>query len=152
MSEPSTWSTPPGVPVAFPPFNTSPLTSKETCPVERLTRALPLSVLQGVVPRLIPPTASLLETVILPTIVFHRTTVSLSWANATTAPQSTTNSTTNKANIFSCESNPFHLRAGFDLIELSGYGRQSTGGANPRREGSLQFAYNFGGGPCFRAT
>jgi len=29
------------------------------------------------------------------------------------------------------------LRAGFDLIELSGYGRQSTGGANPRREVSV---------------
>jgi len=26
------------------------------------------------------------------------------------------------------------LRAGFDLIDLSGYGRQSTGGANPRRK------------------
>jgi len=42
------------------------------------------------------PTASLLETVILPTIVFHRTTASLSWANAPTAQQSTAN----KANIF----------------------------------------------------
>jgi len=29
------------------------------------------------------------------------------------------------------------LRAGFDLLELSGYGRQSTGGANPRREVSV---------------
>jgi len=29
------------------------------------------------------------------------------------------------------------LRAGFDLIDLSGYGRQSTGGANPRREVSV---------------
>jgi hypothetical protein len=29
------------------------------------------------------------------------------------------------------------LRAGFDLIELSGFGRQSTGGANPRREVSV---------------
>src|SRR6202030_1624709 len=99
----------------FPPFNTSPSTSKETCPVTRLTVALPPSVLQGVVPGLIPPTASLLETVILPTIVFHRTTASLSRANAPTAQQSTAN----KANTFFM-SNPLLLRAGFDLIELSG--------------------------------
>src|SRR6266403_1432990 len=72
---------PSGVPVALPPFNTSPSTSKETNPVARLTRALPPSVLQGVVPGLIPATASLLETVILPTIVCQLTTLEvLVWA------------------------------------------------------------------------
>src|SRR6266436_4108149 len=78
---------PSGVPVAFPPFNTSPSTSKETCPVARLTLALPPTVLQGVVRGLIPPTASLLETVMLPTIVFQCTTASASWnwANAAVA-------------------------------------------------------------------
>src|SRR6266446_237171 len=53
-----------------------------------------------------------------------------------------------KPTSFSCESDSSLLRAGFDLIELSGYGRQSTGSANPRREVSVLFAYNFGEGPC----
>src|SRR5258708_27909771 len=82
---------PPGVPVAFPPFNTRPSTLKETCPVERLTLALPPVVLQGVVPGLIPATASLLETVILPTIVFQRTT--LPWWSC--AKEATASSKTN---------------------------------------------------------
>src|SRR5258705_4457840 len=96
---------PSGVPVAFPPFNTSPSTSKESCPVARLTRALPPVVLQGVVPGLIPPTASLLETVILPTMVCQRTRLLLlslllsSPANAE-ASRETDNTASNTAHTF----------------------------------------------------
>src|SRR6266404_958516 len=95
---------PSGVPVAFPPFNTSPSTSKETLPVARLTRALPPNVLQGVVPGLIPPTASLLETVILPTMFCQRTRLLLlllllPWANAEVSRE-TDNTASNTAHAF----------------------------------------------------
>src|SRR6266481_480045 len=92
---------PSGVPVAFPPFNTSPSTSKETLPVARLTRALPPTVLQGVVPGLIPPTASLLETVILPTMSCQRTLLlSLSSPANAEAGRETDNTASNTAHAF----------------------------------------------------
>src|SRR5262247_1486999 len=112
MSEPSTWSIGPGVPVALPPFNTSPSTSKETCPVARLTRALPPVVLQGVLPGLMPPTASLAETVILPTIVLHRTIESsLSQANV---PEAYSARGSNTANTFFIFILSFDLKYPFD--------------------------------------
>jgi hypothetical protein len=49
-SVPITLVTPPGVPLAVPPFKTSPSTSKEPLPVTRLILALPLRVVQGPAP------------------------------------------------------------------------------------------------------
>jgi hypothetical protein len=47
---PTTVVTEPGVPLAFPPFSTSPSTSKEPLPVARLILALPPRVVQGPAP------------------------------------------------------------------------------------------------------
>lgn len=47
---PITLVTAPGVPLAFPPFMTSPSTSKDPLPVTRSILALPLRVVQGPAP------------------------------------------------------------------------------------------------------
>src|SRR5262249_48360741 len=76
----------PGVPLELLPLSTSPSTSKYALPLERLTLACPLRTDQGPAPARIPATGlSTPGAVITPTMLFQRTTRSLSLASATTA-------------------------------------------------------------------
>jgi len=91
---PITCWTGPLVPVALPPFNTSPSTKNDATPVSRSTLALPEVTVQARVPAEIPATGlSTPGAVITPTMLFQRTVESpLFWANDVEANNRTNNS------------------------------------------------------------